>query len=139
MDRIKTGISGFDQLIDGGIPLGYNVLLVGLPGTGKSVLGLQYLYKAALEGEKGLYISIDSKQKTIEEQGALFGWDIKKLCAEGKLFFIEVPLNRQMRLDIFRMIEDKIKKEGIKRVVFDSLSSFMFNVNQFIINTISID
>ena len=41
-------------------PEGFNVLLVGLPGTGKTIFGLQYLYNGALKGENGLYITVDS-------------------------------------------------------------------------------
>ena len=53
-DRVKTGVSGFDELVEGGIPKGFNVLITGLPGTGKTIFGLQYLYTGLKNGENGL-------------------------------------------------------------------------------------
>ena len=84
MDRVKTGIPGFDELIEGGIPKGFNVLLVGQPGAGKTIFGLQYLVNGAMQGENGLYISLDSPNEMVKSQGRRFGWDIDKLEREGK-------------------------------------------------------
>lgn len=139
MERVTTGIPGLDPLIDGGIPKGFNVLIVGRPGTGKTIFGLQYLYNGALKGENGLYVTLDSNGEVIRQQAENFGWDVKKLEAEKKLCILDVPLNRQMRLNLFRLVEAKIKEYDIKRVVFDNLSSFMFNINQFNIHLPNID
>lgn len=139
MERVKTGIQGFDSLVEGGIPKGANLLLVGSPGTGKTIFGLQYLYTGTQNDERGLYITLDSRAEEIRDQGMQFGWDIKKLEDEKKIIFLEIPLNRQSRINIFKLIEDTIKKEGITRVVFDSLSSFIFNINQFILDLPTLD
>lgn len=138
MERVKTGVPGLDQLIDGGIPEGFNLLVVGQPGTGKTILALQYLYNGVLAGDNGIYVSLDSRSEEIIEQGKEFGWDIAKAISENKMTILEVPLNKQMRVNIFKLIEDKVKEKHAKRLVFDSLSSFLFNVNQFIVQ-LSID
>ncbi len=139
MERTETGIPGLDQLIEGGIPKGFNFLVVGRPGTGKTILGLQYLYEGAKIGENGLYITVDAYSNLIREQGKKFGWDIEKLEADKKLFILDVPLNMRQRLSIFTLIQSKIKEYDIKRIVFDSLSSFIFNMNQFVIDLPTID
>ena len=139
MEKVGTGIPELDQLIGGGIPKGFNVLIVGRPGTGKTILGLQYLYEGAKKGENGLYITVDANSNLVREQGQVFGWDIKELEADKKICILDVPLNMRQRLSIFNLIQSKIKEYNVKRIVFDSLSSFIFNMNQFIIDLPTID
>lgn len=139
MERVATGVPGLDDLIEGGIPKGFNVVVMGRPGTGKTILALQYLYNGAMNGEKGLYITVDADSDIIREQARLFGWDMKKLEDENKICVLEVPLNTRLRINLFGLIEAKVKQFGAKRIVFDSLSSFMFNLNQFRIQLPNID
>ncbi|MDE1865613.1 MAG: AAA family ATPase [Candidatus Micrarchaeota archaeon] len=131
MERVVTGVPGLDPLIEGGIPKGFNVVVIGHPGAGKTILSLQYLYNGALKGENGLYITVDADGDMIRDQGQKLGWDIRKLESEKKIYILEVPLNTRLRINLFGLIESKVKQYGIKRIVFDSLSSFMFNINQF--------
>lgn len=139
MERVETGIPGLDPLIDGGIPKGFNALVVGRPGTGKTIFGLQYIYNGILDGENGLYVTLDAKGELIRAQGNSFGWEIEKLEEDKKLCILDVPLNRQLRLNLFRLIENKVKEYNVKRIVFDSLPSFLFNINQFNIQLPNID
>jgi KaiC/GvpD/RAD55 family RecA-like ATPase len=139
MEKVATGIPGLDALMDSGIPKGFNVVIMGRPGTGKTIFGLQYLYNGALKGEGGLYITVDANSNLVREQGQTFGWDIKKLEDEKKLCILDIPLNRQLRFNLFKLVENKIKEYGVKRIVFDSLSSFMFNINQFNMQLPNID
>lgn len=132
MNRVKTGIPGFDALIEGGIPKDFNVLITGAPGTGKTIFGLQYLYNGAKNGENGLYISLDAEDGVVREQGEQFGWNIKKLESEGKLLILDVPLDKS-KINIFDMIEDAAKEIKAKRLVFDSLPAFSVNIDQFAI------
>ena len=139
MERVKTGMPGLDGLMEGGIPSGFNVLVVGAPGTGKTIMGLQYLCGGAKEGDIGMYVTLDSRADQVIEQGKQFDWGLERFMAEGKVRMLEIPLNKQKRVDIFKMIEDKAKEWKVKRIVFDSLSSFIFNINQFIISLPKID
>ena len=59
MERISTGVEKLDQLLSGGYPKGKSILIAGEPGTGKTLLSLQYLMEGAKKGEKGIYVSID--------------------------------------------------------------------------------
>ncbi|MDE1804264.1 MAG: hypothetical protein KGH59_00565, partial [Candidatus Micrarchaeota archaeon] len=130
MDRVATGVKGFDSLVEGGLPKGSNILVTGAPGTGKSIFGLQYLYNGALNGENGLYVSIDSGIELLKEQGRQFNMNVDQLEKQGKLFFLRVPLDKN-KLDIFEMIE-KVKNEiNAKRLVFDSLATFAINMDLF--------
>jgi KaiC/GvpD/RAD55 family RecA-like ATPase len=129
-ERIPTGVEGFDDLIEGGLPKGTNVLLTGMPGTGKTIFALKYLYEGAKMGENGLYVSIESSPEQLKEQGERFGWDLKGMETAGKLFFLKVPLGK-IKFDIFEVIA-KIKNEiSAKRVVLDNLAMFAINAGFF--------
>lgn len=132
MDRVRTGIGGFDGLIEGGFPAGSNVLLTGLPGTGKTIFALQYLYNGAMNGENGIYVTLDESFDMIKGQAKQFGWDFDKLEAENKIAFISVRLGRT-KLDIFDQIREARDKVNAKRVVFDNLATYAVNLDLFTI------
>ena len=131
-DRVKTGVSGFDELVEGGIPKGFNVLITGLPGTGKTIFGLQYLYTGLKNGENGLYVSIDSKPDMLKEQAKQFGMDFSQYEKDKKVTFLDVPADR-LKVNLFDMIEEEAKEIKATRIVFDSLAIFNVNIDQFLI------
>ena len=131
-DRVKTGVSGFDELIEGGIPKGFNVLITGLPGTGKTIFGLQYIYTGLENGENGLYVSIDSKPELLKEQAKQFGMDFAQYEKDKKVTFLDVPADR-LKVNLFDMIEEEAKEINATRIVFDSLAIFNVNIDQFLI------
>ncbi|MCL5427570.1 MAG: hypothetical protein M1321_00080 [Candidatus Marsarchaeota archaeon] len=128
--RVKTGIPGFDELIEGGIPQGFNVLITGTPGTGKTIFGMQYLYNGAMRGENGVYITLDAKKSELIDQASMFGWDLVALEKQGKLSIMEVPMDK-VEMDLFAMIEEQVQKVKATRLVFDSLINFAINIDQF--------
>ena len=107
LERVKTGIPGFDNLIQGGIPRGFNVLLLGQPGAGKTIFGLQYLVNGAMAGENGIYVSLDSSNEMVKSQGRMFGWDVDGLEKSGKINFLKVRLDKP-KIYIFDMLRDAI-------------------------------
>ncbi len=132
MERVATGIKGFDELVEGGFPKGASILITGPPGSGKSIFSMQYLYNGAMKGENGIYIYMDSGLELLKEQAKQFGMDFDKLEKEGKITFIHVPLTKR-RFDLFYGMEDAVKKINAKRLVFDSLPSFTINMDLFTI------
>jgi KaiC/GvpD/RAD55 family RecA-like ATPase len=132
MERAKTGIPGFDKLVEGGIPRGFNVLITGFPGTGKTIFGLQYLYNGAKQGEPGVYVSLDAPADQLKVQAKQFGWDFDALEKQKKVSFVKVP-EGSIKVNIFSMIEDAVEETGAKRLVFDNLSIFHVNLDQFVV------
>lgn len=108
MERIKTGVPGFDSLVDGGLPKGFIVLLSGAPGTGKTIFGLHFLLEGIRNGEKCVYITYSQSPKDIRDQGTVLGWDL------STLEFVE------LRPEEF---EESLAGKQYDRVVLDSLSS----------------
>jgi KaiC/GvpD/RAD55 family RecA-like ATPase len=130
VERVATGIKGFDQLVEGGFPKRSSILITGPPGSGKSIFSMQYLYNGAMNGENGVYVYMDSALDILKIQAKQFGMDFEKLEQEGKVIFIHVPLTKR-KFDLFYNIEDAVKKIGAKRLVFDSLPTFVINMDLF--------
>lgn len=125
MDRVRTGIEGLDNLLYGGLLRGDAMLVAGAPGTGKTSLGMQYLYNGATRyQEPGLLITFEEFPQRIYRDAASFGWDFPALEEEGKLkvLFTSPEVLQQ---DIIRdqgLVGEMIAEIGARRVVVDSIS-----------------
>jgi KaiC/GvpD/RAD55 family RecA-like ATPase len=121
MDRVKTGISGLDEMLNGGIPTGRHVALYGGPGAGKTSFCFEYLYHGAQMGEPGLYITLEeTPEDIIENMKNTFPMlaDVNKLISAKKLEIIKPD---KLELDeVANLLEDRITSHGIKRAVIDS-------------------
>lgn len=147
-ENVPTGVPGLDELISGGFPRGRVILVLGGPGTGKTVLASQFLYNGISEhNENGILVSLDEGQNHFVAEMMKFGWDFKKAEEEGKFAFIdatrlsrvaifkekmlkeEASSLRGKQLQIDKLIEElqyKIKLIGAKRVVLDTLASLFY-------------
>lgn len=137
-NRVPTGIKRLDKLIEGGFPSNSTILVTGGPGTGKTIFCLQFLLYGALNGEPGIYISMDERPNDLRKEAIRFGWDIKALENERKLALVDVSYPRSgipsreeykmampFTLDaIVSKIVEIISDIGAKRVVIDSLPAF---------------
>lgn len=143
MNRIKTGITGLDKLIEGGFPQSRTLLVTGGCGTGKTILSMQFVYMGALKyNEPGIYVTLDEMPNLIREDVARFGWDVKKLEEENMLSIIDasiakigVPSEEEFAMPATGFDLDKLlleimrvkKKIGAKRVVIDSIPALGMN------------
>ena len=85
-DRVKTGIKGLDGILLGGVPRGNIILLEGAPGTGKTTLGLEFIYRGVTEfDEPGMIILFEVSPDKLVRDAAQFGWDLRALEREGRL------------------------------------------------------
>ncbi|MFH1448156.1 MAG: ATPase domain-containing protein [Candidatus Micrarchaeota archaeon] len=123
MDRVKTGIEGLDELIEGGFPKNTSVLLSGSIGTGKTIFGLQFLVEGAKLGERGIYITFEETRELILDQASRFGWDIEKFEKEHKLRIITLQLGHTSIEKILAEIDELIGKFQPQRLVLDSITT----------------
>ncbi len=135
MERIKTGISGLDEMLNGGIPLKRHVAIFGGPGTGKTSFSFEYLYKGAKEGQNGVYITLEeSPESIIENMEAQFTEfkDIRELVNSNK---ITVSEPEKFSIDsVIEILENSIVKNNAKRAVIDSstmLRAMFDNENEY--------
>ncbi|MDK2373076.1 MAG: KaiC domain-containing protein [Candidatus Korarchaeota archaeon] len=89
MRRVKTGIPGMDELLNGGIPERNVVLLSGGPGTGKTIFGMQYLYNGLKNGEAGVYVALEEHPVQVRINMSAFGWDPKPYEEAGKFAIVD--------------------------------------------------
>jgi len=132
---IQTGIEGFDQLLEKGIPKGTSILVCGGPGSGKTIFCLQTLAYAAQQNEKCLYMTFEEAPERLLEHMADFGWDGKKMIKNGKLV-----IKKYNPYDVTRQVEAMLESakgellidvkpmlfpQGFKpdRIIIDSLSA----------------
>jgi len=138
--KVPTGIEGLDQLIGGGFPEGWGILLTGPTGTGKTTIAIQYLYNGYKEyDEPGVFISLEEDAHDIVRVMKSFGWDLEtpqqskklvminaipKRAPDKSQYLIKTPLfSRTFSFDsICDLLEEQIKEINAKRVVIDGLS-----------------
>lgn len=126
LERIKTHIKGFDELIQNGFPNESNILITGTPGTGKTIFSLQYLYNGATqEKEKGIYFTFEEKRESLIQQANQFGWDFDKLEKSNKVRIISIGTEDISKTTIDEIIEI-IKNTKTKRVVIDSITTLSY-------------
>ncbi len=122
MAKVKIGIEGMDEALDGGIPEGNIVLVSGGAGTGKSTFCLQFLMNGAAQfGEKSLYISTEQDPEELHRQADKYGWKLDDLEKKGllKLVYFDITANT----DFFNSIQQLVAEFKPKRIVVDSLTT----------------
>ncbi len=123
--RCKTHITKVDELLGPGIPWGSSVLLSGVAGTGKTVFGLEFLYRGAEAGEKGILFSFEETEERLLAAALGLGWDLKPHVASGMLEIVFIPQPNIMVEAHLLMMKDRIDAMQAKRVVIDSVSVFL--------------
>jgi len=146
--KISTGINGLDELVGGGFPEGRTILVVGGPGSGKTILCSQFLYKGIYENqENAVFVSLDESKDSFYSEMQQFGWDFRKAEEERKFAFVdatrmsrvamlkeklykeEAKSLRGKQLSIDKLIEElqaKIQQTNAKRVVVDTLAALVY-------------
>ena len=127
IQRIACGIGSLDKHLGGGFEKNSAVLVAGGGGSGKTILGVQFLIEGILKnGEVGIYISFEENKEKFFRHMAVFGWDLEKLNKEGR--FVFVRYDPKKILDIVRKggeeIGSLVREINAKRIVVDSLSAY---------------
>ena len=95
MDRVSSGVKGLDDILGGGFPKGRTILVVGSPGSGKTILAMQFLRAGAIAGERSIYVTFDEKPEQVKQNVSEFGWDLDRLEEEGRILFVDAtPFRR---------------------------------------------
>ncbi len=135
--KMPTGIEGFDEITGGGLPRNRTSLVIGGPGTGKTVFALQTLANGARRwGEPGIFVAFEENSRQIIANAASFGWDLPTLEKEGRLFFLDAHLSaddvQSGKFDLVGLLASlkaKADEMGAKRIVFDSLDVLLTLLN----------
>lgn len=122
--RIKTGVPGLDEMLQGGLPEGHIVLLMGSFGTGKTTLALQFLMEGLRNDENCIFISLEEDKDSVLKNSDSFGWDLSEPISKKRLGLFKLePSDAKTTITRIRSELPKfVKTFGAKRVVIDSVS-----------------
>jgi circadian clock protein KaiC len=85
--KAPSGITGFDEITGGGLPRGRTTLLLGGPGSGKTIFALQYLINGArVYGEPGIFVAFEETSQRILANAASFDWKLDQLQKKTALY-----------------------------------------------------
>ncbi len=126
-DLIKTGTEGLDEIFFGGIIPDNSLLVEGSPGAGKTTLGLQYIYRGAVDyGQPGIIITFEEEPEKLYRDALVFGWDLRQLESRNLLRII--PSSPEAVRDMLLKPESgftRISRSiGANRVMVDSITHF---------------
>jgi KaiC/GvpD/RAD55 family RecA-like ATPase len=138
MDKVKTYIEGFDELLDGGIPKGSLVLICGTPGTMKTTLAYSILHSNASNGSKALFITLEENQDRIRSAMEALGMEN---LDDSTMYILDVgQLRRDHRSEevakdwfdiLSKYIEQRVEEDKFDLVAIDSLPALysLFNMD----------
>jgi len=126
--KVPTQIAGLDEVLEGGVPRGRTTLASGGPGSGKTVLGMEFLCRGAMAGEPGVFVTFEERAEAVRTNALSMGWDLAGLEKAGKVAVVEARLNGEEVLSgdfdirgILAIVEGHAKRIRAKRVVMDAL------------------
>lgn len=138
LHKTPTGIEGLDEVTNGGLPTGRTTLICGSAGSGKTVIGMEFLIHGILEyGEPGVFMAFEETEKDLGENVASFGYDLEKLQSEGKLAIDHVFIERseieetgEYNLEgLFIRLGNAVDTIKAKRVVLDTIEVLFAGLN----------
>jgi KaiC/GvpD/RAD55 family RecA-like ATPase len=128
VDQLRTGVDGLDEILDGGFIKNAAVLVSGNPGTGKSILGMQFLYNGVREfDESGVYLSFEEDERALgitAESIGLERWDEYTDDGRIKIFDKQLLLRDAEFTDTLDRLAETLDDGEYDRLVMDSLSMF---------------
>src|SRR3989338_2851254 len=118
---VKTGIEGFDQLLEEGIPRSSSLLVAGGPGTGKTIFCLQLIANACRNGRKAIYISFEENEENLKKHMTDFGWPPDKWIKSGLLL-----IKRVSPYELSRSVEALLAKaKGELLIEFNGIPAIL--------------
>lgn len=128
MELEKTGVPGLDEVLKGGVRKNSSVLIKGAPGTGKTILALQFVYFGAQHGQPGVFITAEEELEDLREHAKTLGMDLEKYEKKKLLYLVKQPVTLRKLISIATPME-LISHGKIKRVVLDSLTIFRYGTD----------
>lgn len=122
--RLSFGIPGLDQMLNGGLLIGSNTILYGVPGAGKTVLGLHFLSEGARNNEPCLYFGFHETAGRLIDNAKDLGLDFVRYAQEGVIEIIWQPPLEGNLDSLAEQLLEAVRKRGVKRLFIDGLSGF---------------
>ena len=130
--KAPTGIQGLDEITDGGLPRGRTTIVCGGPGCGKTMLGIEFLVRGALEfNEPGVIMAFEETPQDMARNVASLGFDIQNLADRKKLFLDYVYVEPSQIQEtgeydlegLFIRLQNAVNTVGAKRIMLDTVEA----------------
>ena len=116
--RLSLGVAGLDDLLGGGLPNGYSLLVAGPSGSGKSILAASFLAEGARCGEHGVIASFEQHPSPMRNP------TLASLIRDGRVSLIDSRAPDLSIDEVLLLLVTEIRRTSARRVVIDSLSGF---------------
>jgi circadian clock protein KaiC len=133
--KVPTGIAGFDDISNGGLPKGRSTLVAGTPGSGKTLFALQFLAEGIHRfSEPGVCVTFEERPEDLIRNVESFGWDFNRLIAEKRLAFVDCspePLNQPEEIGAYDLsallvrIQNAIQSVKATRLAADAVATLL--------------
>lgn len=133
LPKLATGLTGFDQITNGGLPKGRSTLLSGVAGSGKTVMALQFLTAGVRNyGENGCFVTFDEAPSDLMQNVCSFGWNLEGLVAERQIAVVDATAEPGSETIVsgpydlsalLARIENGIRSVDAKRVILDAVGA----------------
>ncbi len=84
-DRVSSGVKNLDLILEGGFIKNSTNMVVGPPGSGKTIFSMQFLVDGASKGEPGVFVTFQENKRKLRTEMMRFGWDLTELRREKKI------------------------------------------------------
>ncbi len=132
LQKVQSGIPGFNEITGGGLPEGRSTLVCGDAGAGKTMFGMQFLVRGATKGqEPGVFVAFEEREDDLRKNVASLGWDLDALCQEKRLAVEAVSISSEEMSEagqydlegLFIRLDAAIREVGASRIVLDTVET----------------
>ena len=133
LPKLPTGVPGFDEISNGGLPWGRSTLISGTAGSGKTVLALQFVLSGVRNyGQNGVFVTFEETPEDLMLNVASFGWDLKTLVNENKIAVVDATADPGEELvhvgaydlsALMARIESAVRQVNAQRVILDAVGA----------------
>jgi circadian clock protein KaiC len=142
--KAPTGVSGLDELTEGGLPRGRSTLVTGGAGCGKTLLGMEFLVRGVHKyGEPGVFMAFEENAKELTENVRSLGFDLDEMARRKEILIDAVQIDRSEIEEsgdydlegLFVRLNHAIDSIGAKRVVIDTVEVLFGSLSDTILRS----
>jgi circadian clock protein KaiC len=133
IEKVSSGISGLDEVLEGGLPRSRVTLVEGGPGSGKTVIGSEFVYAGAVANEPGILVSFEESAEAIRTNATSLGWDLAGLEQQNRLAILDgrvppdaVPAGEYELSGLLAVLAGTAKRIGARRIAIDAIDLLLY-------------